>query len=181
MLLLKPPYNILYFINILLSPNFYTFSDMEQFLYPYPIFSAFLNFNFLTKRTPKFKVPEILPGTLSQTHLNQKSPKDPKLILILTMKQVLYTYFWKTLPVGDLIWLTPISLAFYKSSQIGPSSSNHLKSATQKQNLTKSFLRVTHCCVLFKRAVINVCNKRDVGNTNDGHSNENFCQCSWRQ
>ncbi len=43
------------------------------------------------------------------------------------MKQV-YTYFWKTLPVGNLILLAPILLAFSKSSQIGPSSSNHLKS-----------------------------------------------------
>ncbi len=31
------------------------------------------------------------------------------------------------LPIGDLISLTSISLAFSKSSQIGPSSSNHLK------------------------------------------------------
>ncbi len=41
--------------------------------------------------------------------MNQKSPKDPKLILILTMK-LLYTYFWRTLPVGALIWLAPIWL-----------------------------------------------------------------------
>ncbi len=33
------------------------------------------------------------------------------------MKQV-YTYFWKTLPIGDLILLALISLAFSKSSQI---------------------------------------------------------------
>ncbi len=59
--------------------------------------------------------------------MNQKSPKDPKSIFILTMK-LLQTYFWKRLPIGDLISLTPISLAFSKSSQIGPSSSNHLKS-----------------------------------------------------
>ncbi len=46
------------------------------------------------------------------------------------MKQV-YTYFWKTLPVGDLISLALISLTFSKSSQIGPSSSNHLKMVVQ--------------------------------------------------
>ena len=45
---LKPPYKKLYFINILLSPNICTFSDMEPFLHPYPIFSALLNLNFLT-------------------------------------------------------------------------------------------------------------------------------------
>ncbi len=62
--------------------------------------------------------------------MNQKSPNDPKSILILTMK-LLLTYFWKRLPIDDLILLTPISLAFSKSSQIGPSSSNHL---TTRQN-----------------------------------------------
>ncbi len=41
--------------------------------------------------------------------MNQKSPKDPESILILTMK-LLYTYFWKMLPAGALIWLTPIWL-----------------------------------------------------------------------
>ncbi len=63
--------------------------------------------------------------------MNQKSQKDPKSILILTMK-LLLTYFWKRLPIGDLISLTPILLAFSKSSQIGPSSSNHLKTAQPK-------------------------------------------------
>ncbi len=42
------------------------------------------------------------------------------------MKQV-YSYFWKTMPIGDLILLAPNSLTLSKSSQIGPSSSNHLK------------------------------------------------------
>ncbi len=62
--------------------------------------------------------------------MNQKSPNDPKSILILTMK-LLLTYFWKRLPIGDLISLTLILLAFSKSSQIGPFSSNHLKSGCQ--------------------------------------------------
>ena len=75
MLPLKPLYNRLHFINILLSPNSYTFSDAEQLLHPYLIFSALLNLNFLTWRTPKFKVPQILPGTLSTT---QSEPKEPK-------------------------------------------------------------------------------------------------------
>ncbi len=63
-----------------------------------------------------------------QPKLNQNSSKDHKLILILTMK-LLYIYFWKTLPSGDLIWLTPIWLAFSKSSQIVQPTSNHLKRA----------------------------------------------------
>ncbi len=42
MLPLKPPYNILHFINILLSPNICTFWDTETFLHSHPIFSAVL-------------------------------------------------------------------------------------------------------------------------------------------
>ncbi len=52
--------------------------------------------------------------------MNQKSPKDPKSILILTMK-LLQTYFWKRLPVGALIWLAPNWL-------ISPNRATHLKS-----------------------------------------------------
>ncbi len=36
--------------------------------------------------------------------------------------KLLYTYFWKTLPLGALIWLTPIWLAF------SPNCATHLKS-----------------------------------------------------
>ncbi len=44
--------------------------------------------------------------------MNQKNPKDPKSILMLTIK-LLYTYFWKILPVGALISLAPIWLMLY--------------------------------------------------------------------
>ncbi len=44
-----------------------------------------------------------------QPKTNQKSPKDPKSILILTMK-LLYTYFWKMLPAGALILVALIWL-----------------------------------------------------------------------
>ncbi len=50
---LKPPYNILHFINTFLSPNFCTFWDMDQFLHPSPKLSAFPNLNFLAWRTYK--------------------------------------------------------------------------------------------------------------------------------
>ncbi len=52
---------------------------MEPFPHPYPIFSALLNLNLLTQRTPKFKVPKILPGTLSPTQIKPKEPKTPKI------------------------------------------------------------------------------------------------------
>ncbi len=79
MLPLQPPYNRLHFISILLSPNFCAFSDMEPFLHLYPILSALLNLNFLTWRTLKFKVPKILPGTLSPTQIELKEPKRSKI------------------------------------------------------------------------------------------------------
>ncbi len=59
----------------------------------------------------------------SQHKMNQKSPKDPKSILILAMK-LLYTYFWKMLPIGALIWLALIWLIW---AQIAQPTSNHLK------------------------------------------------------
>ncbi len=52
-----------------------------------------------------------------QPKMNQKSPKGPKSILILTMK-LLYTYFWKTLPIGALIWLALIWLKSCNPPQI---------------------------------------------------------------
>ncbi len=67
--------------------------------------------------------------------MNQKSKKDPKLILILTMK-LLYTYFWKTLPVGALIWLTPIWLIW---AQIARPTSNHLKKPGKLRRFHGSF------------------------------------------
>ncbi len=75
MLPLKPPYNILHFINILLSPKICTFWDIEIFLQSHPIFSALSNLNFLTSETQKFKFDKFLPHTLSPT---QNEPEEPK-------------------------------------------------------------------------------------------------------
>ncbi len=72
-----------------------------------------------------------------QPKMNQKIPKDPKSILILTMK-LLWTHIWKTLPVSDLISLSLISIAFSKSSQISPSSSNHLMSSISGPDMSGS-------------------------------------------
>ncbi len=55
--------------------------------------------------------------------MNQKSPKDLKLILVLTIK-LLHTYFWKMLPVGALNWLAQIWLTW---AQITQPTSNRLK------------------------------------------------------
>ncbi len=139
MLPLKPPYNRLHFINILLSPNFFTFSDTEPFLHPYPIFSALPNLTFLTSETKNSNLTNSFLAHYPQPKMNQKSPKDPKSILILTMK-LLYTYFWKRLPVGALIWLAPIWLIW---AQIARPTSNHLKSANWSRDpLASPFQRM---------------------------------------
>ncbi len=75
MLPLKLPYNILHFINILLSPNICTFWDTETFLHSHLIFSTLLNLTFLTWETQKLKFDKFLPCTLSPT---QNEPKEPK-------------------------------------------------------------------------------------------------------
>ncbi len=69
MLPLKPPYNILYFINILLLPNICTFWDIETFLHAHPIFSALPNLTFLSSET---HLAHLSPNRA--THL--KSPKN---------------------------------------------------------------------------------------------------------
>ncbi len=75
MLPLKPPYNVLHFINILLSPNICAFWDMEIFLHPHPIISALPNLTFLTSGTQKFKFDKSLTHILS---LTQNEPEEPK-------------------------------------------------------------------------------------------------------
>ena len=55
-----------------------------------------------------------------QPKINQKRPKDPKWILILTIK-LLYTYFWKMLPVG-------FDLACTDLAHFSPNRATHLKS-----------------------------------------------------
>ncbi len=55
-----------------------TFSDMEPFLHPYPIISTLINLNYLTQRTPKFKVRKILPGTLPNPNWT-KETKRPQI------------------------------------------------------------------------------------------------------
>ncbi len=72
---LKPPYNIILFINIHLSLNICAFWDMEIFLHLYPIFSTLPNLTFLTSETQKFKFNKFLPRALSPT---QNEPKEPK-------------------------------------------------------------------------------------------------------
>ncbi len=122
MLPLKPPYNILHFINILLSPNICTFWDTETFLHPHPIyFSHFQIWTFWPQKPKNSNLTNSFLAYYPQPKMNQKSPKDPKLILILTIK-LLYTYFWKMLPVGALIWLAPIWLIW---AQIAQPISNH--------------------------------------------------------
>ncbi len=68
-----------------------------------------MNLNIETLQIPSSN---IIPNP-NWTKRAQKSQIDPHLDL-----KLLYKYFWKTLPIGDLIWLTLIWLTFSKSSQI---------------------------------------------------------------
>ncbi len=86
MLLLKPPYNILHFINILLSPNICTFWDTETFLHSHPIFLHFQIWPFWPQKHKNSNLTNSFLVHCPQPKMNQKSPKGPKSILILTMK-----------------------------------------------------------------------------------------------
>ncbi len=52
---------------------------MDLFLHLHPIFSPLSNLNFLTWGTQKFKLPKILPGTLSPTQIEPKEPERSKI------------------------------------------------------------------------------------------------------
>ncbi len=72
MLPLKPPYNILHFINILLSPNICTFWDTDFFTFT-PHFFHTSKFDLFDLRN--LKIDKFLPHALSPT---QNEPKEPK-------------------------------------------------------------------------------------------------------
>ncbi len=84
---------------------------MEPFLHPYPIFSILRNLTFLTWRTPKIKVPEILPGALSSTQIEPTEPKRPKIDPYLDHEIGIHMLFI-TLPIGALIWVALIWVTF---------------------------------------------------------------------
>ncbi len=102
-----------------------TFWDMETFLHPHPIFSALPKSTFWPQEPKNSNLTNSFLEHYPQPKMNHKSLKDPKLILFLTIK-MLYTYFWKMLPVGAWIWLALIWLMW---AQITQPTSNHLKCA----------------------------------------------------
>ncbi len=113
---------ILHFINILLSPNICAFWDMETFLHAHLIFPHFQIWPVWPQKPKNLNLTNSFLTHYPQPNMNQQSPKDPKSILILIIK-LLYTYFWKMLPLGALIWLAPIWLIW---AQISRPTSNHL-------------------------------------------------------
>ncbi len=83
--------------------------------------------------------------------MNQKSPKDPQAILILTMK-LLCTYFWKTLPNRCF------DLAHTNLAHLSPNRATHLK-WPKKQNFAfrvPAFLGDQHQCVHIYLKLLNV-------------------------
>ena len=142
MLLLKPLYNRLYFIDILLSPNIYTFSDIEIFPNPYPIFSILWNLNILTSQTKKFQLDKFLPYALSPTQSEPKEPKSSQINPHLNHETAVHMYtFGRCCLSGALIWLAPIWLAW---AQIAQPTSNHLKSSVLLFVISKRFGKIEH-------------------------------------
>ncbi len=123
MLLLKPQHSILHFINILLLSKICTFWDTNHFYILTTNFQPHQIWLFRPEEPKNLNFSKSFLAHHPQPKLNLKRLKDPKLILILTMKQV-YTYVWQTLPLGALILVALISVAF--------------SSALQKCNLIKS-------------------------------------------
>ncbi len=88
-----------------------SFTKYLYFLRYWPIFPSLSQIfhhskcKFFDLKNPTIQTLYFFPMHHAQPTLNQTSLKDPKLILILTMKQV-YTYFWWTLHKGDL-FLSP--------------------------------------------------------------------------
>ncbi len=141
MLPLKPLYNRLHFIDLLLSPNVCTFSNMQPFLHLHTIFSTLLNLNFLTWRNPKFKVPKILPGALSWTQIEPNEPKRSKNDPYLDHETGVHRC---TLPVGALIWVALIWVTF--SSK--PKSRNPPQITQKRRPAIPTFKR-KHFCWIF--------------------------------
>ncbi len=95
-------------------------SEIQRYFYIHTLFSPhFQIWPFWPQETKNSNLTSFFLSHYPQAKMNQKSPKDPKLILIL-----LYTYFRKTLPAGALIWLAPIWLTW---AQIAQPTSNHQK------------------------------------------------------
>ncbi len=118
MLPLKPPYNILHFVNILLSPNICAFWDMKTFLYSHPIFS-FLTF--LTSETQKFKSEKFFPHALSPTQNEPKEPKRSEIIPHLDHETAVHILLEEAA-------YRCFDLAHTDLAQLSPNRATHLKS-----------------------------------------------------
>ncbi len=70
-----------------------------------------------------------------QPKQNPKSPKDPNLIIIFTMKQV-YTYFWWILPVADLFKFPCLG---HSTRRLPPKSFLHGHSAMATKIISRTF------------------------------------------
>ncbi len=143
MLPLKPPYNRLYFINILLSPNICAFWDMETFLHSQPIFSTLPNLTFMTSETQIFKFDIFLPCILSPTQNEPKEPNrsqiNPHLDHETAVDILLEEAAWRCFDLAhtDLAHLSPNRATHLKSPK------KSLEWLTQSNDQRKSLFR--HC------------------------------------
>ncbi len=90
--------------------------------------------------------------------MNQKSPKDSKLILILIIK-LLYTYFSKMLPTGAFINLACTNLA-----HLSPNRATHLKSPKNDKKVDSKILGVCFVESCLQSMKNTCCSRTDVNN-----------------
>ncbi len=118
---LSKPHTIYYISSIYFFHQIFVPSEIQRHYYIHtPFFLHFQIWTFWPQEPKNSNLTNSFLVHYPQHKMNQKSPKDPESILILTIK-LLYTYFWKTLPTGALIWLALIWLAWAEIM------SNHLK------------------------------------------------------
>ncbi len=126
---LSNPHTTYYISSIYFFHQTFVPSEIGRHFYIHtPFFLHFQIWPFWPQKPKNSNLTDSFLTHYLKPKMNQKSPKDRKPILILTMK-LLYTYWWKRLPIGALIWLTLIWLIW---AQIVRPASNHLKSLEEE-------------------------------------------------
>ncbi len=121
---LSNAHTICYISSIYFFHQIFVQSEIQRHFYIHtPFFLHFQIWPFWPLKPKNLNLTNSFLAHYPQPKMNQKSPKDLKSILVLTMK-LLYTYFWKTLPIGALICLARI---WFIWAHIMQPTSNHLK------------------------------------------------------
>ncbi len=138
MLPLKQPYNLLHFINILLSPNICAFWDMETFLHSHLIFSTLPNLTFLTSEIQKLKFDKFLHHTLSPTEHEPKESKWSQIYPHLDQETAVHIL----LEDAACRWF---DLAGTDLAHLSPNRATHLETPKKNQLKTEKWLNALIC------------------------------------